>query len=146
MRILMLNGPNLNLLGRREPDKYGSRTLADIEAEMTALAASLGLELTCRQDNYEGGLVEKVQRAEEEGFGGIVLNAGGYTHTSVALRDSVLAAGLPVVEVHLTNPHAREDFRRRSLLAGAAVGAIAGFGAESYALALHWFARRPSEA
>lgn len=140
MKILLLNGPNLNMLGQREPGLYGSQTLAEIEAQTGALAAQHGLELECLQSNHEGVLVDAIQRAGRE-MAGVILNAGAYTHTSVALRDAVLSCAAPVLEVHLTNPHARESFRQVSLLSGAAKGVIAGFGAESYALAVLWLAR-----
>jgi 3-dehydroquinate dehydratase-2 len=138
-KIMIVNGPNLNLLGRREPGLYGDETLDDLKERLTALARKIGLELEFFQSNHEGELVEAIQRAAES-CDGAVLNAGAYTHTSVALRDAVLGAGTPVVEVHLTNPAAREPFRRKSLLSGAAVGLISGFGFASYELALVWFA------
>ena len=145
MKILVINGPNLNLLGLREPDLYGALTLDEINRRLGLLAAELGLSIGFLQSNHEGELVEAVQglRQEREGapYDGAILNAGGYTHTSVALRDAVLASDKPVVEVHLTNPAAREDFRQVSLLAGAARGSIAGFGPLSYELALWWFHR-----
>lgn len=140
MKILLLNGPNLNMLGQREPGLYGHKTLADIEAEVRELAASHDMAVECLQSNHEGVLVDAIQRAGRE-FDGVILNAGAYTHTSVALRDAVLSCAAPVLEVHLTNPHARESFRQVSLLSGAAKGVIAGFGAESYALAVLWLAR-----
>ncbi|MDR1546131.1 MAG: type II 3-dehydroquinate dehydratase [Deltaproteobacteria bacterium] len=138
-KIMVVNGPNLNLLGRREPDLYGALTLEAINAGLAALAAELGLAVDFFQSNHEGELVDALQRLGASRDGG-VLNAGAYTHTSVALRDAVLACGRPVVEVHLTNPAARESFRHVSLLSGAAAGLIAGFGARSYELALRWFA------
>ena len=145
MKIMLINGPNLNMLGQREPGLYGSKTLAEIEAGIKELGRELGLEVECFQSNIEGELVDVIQRAGTTANGAI-LNAGAYTHTSVAIRDAVLCCGVPVVEVHLTNPHAREEYRQVSLLSGAGAGAIAGFGQESYALALHWFARRKAEA
>ena len=145
MNILILNGPNINLLGQREPQHYGSLTLDQINAKLTDLADELGLTLTFKQSNYEGALVEAVQEAADD-CAGVVLNAAGYTHTSVALRDAVLACPLPVVEVHLSNPAARDSFRHRSYLAGACVGSVAGFGWRSYALALYWFAQTQAEA
>ncbi len=141
MKVLVLNGPNLNLLGRREPEIYGDLTLADIEQRLIARGEELGMEVECRQSNHEGELVEAVQQAGAEGAG-VILNAGAYTHTSVALRDAVAGSGAVVVEVHLTNPHAREEFRRVSLLAGVCAGEVAGFGWESYLLALQWFGWR----
>ena len=139
MKILLLNGANLNMLGRREAEHYGSLTLDEINRRMGELAQVLGLELGFAQSNHEGELVDILQEAAPE-YAGVVLNAGGYTHTSVALRDAVLCCGVPVVEVHLSNPAAREEFRRLSYLSEACAGSVAGFGWRSYALALHWFA------
>ena len=141
MKILVINGPNLNLLGLREPDLYGALTLDELNRRLEGLASELGLELDFCQSNHEGELVEAVQSLRVTPYDGAILNAGGYTHTSVALRDAVLASDKPVVEVHLTNPAAREGFRQVSLLAGAARGSIAGFGPLSYELALWWFHR-----
>jgi 3-dehydroquinate dehydratase-2 len=134
-RILLLHGPNLNMLGKREPGIYGRQTLDDIVAAARALAAELGVEIASHQSNVEGELVTRIQQAPNH-FDAIVLNAGAYTHTSIALRDAVLAAGLPVVEVHLSNVHKREEFRHRSLLADVVEGQVIGFGAESYLLGL----------
>ncbi len=134
MRILVLHGPNLNLLGRREPDVYGSATLADIDAALESAAARLGVTTTTLQSNHEGVLIDSIHVAINDSDG-ILINAGGYTHTSVALRDA-LAAGPPAVEVHLSNIHAREDFRRRSVIAPVCVGGVYGFGADSYTLGL----------
>ncbi|MDR2443410.1 MAG: type II 3-dehydroquinate dehydratase [Deltaproteobacteria bacterium] len=138
-KILIINGPNLNLLGLREPDLYGQATLSDINNHLKAVAETLSLGVDFFQTNSEGQMVEAIQRVGQE-YDGAILNAAAYTHTSLAIRDAVLAINRPVVEVHLTNPSAREDFRRKSFLAGAAVGVIAGFGARSYELALRWFA------
>ncbi|MEW5723033.1 MAG: type II 3-dehydroquinate dehydratase [Thermodesulfobacteriota bacterium] len=141
MKIMVINGPNLNLLGRREPEIYGTRTLAQLEASLSRLGRELGLDLAFFQSNHEGALVEALQAADRD-CQGVILNAAGYTHTSVAIRDAVAALGPPVVEVHLSQPAAREDFRRVSLLAGVCAGTISGFGEDSYALALLWFHRR----
>ncbi|MDR1608182.1 MAG: type II 3-dehydroquinate dehydratase [Deltaproteobacteria bacterium] len=137
-KILVINGPNINLLGKREPSLYGSQTLDELNASLTKSAERLGLELEFVQANCEGKIIETLHRAGAEKDGAI-LNAGGYTHTSVSIRDAVLSIQKPVIEVHLTNPAAREEFRRVSLLTGAAVGVVAGFGARSYELALYWF-------
>ena len=134
MRILVLNGPNLNLLGQREPQIYGRMTLDEINAELAATAAALDVELTTMQSNHEGELIDAVHSAMSS-HDGVLINAGGYTHTSVALRDA-LAAGPPAVEVHMSNVHARERFRRRSMIAPVCVGGVYGFGAESYRLGL----------
>jgi 3-dehydroquinate dehydratase-2 len=115
---------------------YGTRTLAEIHAMLTERASELLVEVDCAQSNHEGVLVERLSRAGEDGFSGIVLNAGGYTHTSVAVRDAIEASGLPCVEVHLSHPEARETFRHRSMIAGACVGKVSGFGARSYLLGL----------
>jgi 3-dehydroquinate dehydratase-2 len=135
MRILFLNGPNLNLLGQREPEVYGRSTLADIEAKVRQKAKSLGAEVDFRQSNMEGELVTWIQQAKGH-FDVIVLNAAAYTHTSVALRDAITAAGVPTIEIHISNIHAREEFRHRSLIAPVCLGQIAGFGIDSYILAL----------
>lgn len=135
MRVLYLNGPNLNLLGQREPEVYGRATLAEVEAQVRGRAAARGVEVEFRQTNAEGQLVDWIQQAKGQ-FEVVVLNAAGYTHTSVALRDAVGAAGIPVIEIHLSNIYAREQFRQRSLIAPVCRGQISGFGAGSYLLAL----------
>jgi 3-dehydroquinate dehydratase-2 len=144
MKVFVINGPNLNLLGTREPEKYGKRTLSEIETRLKALGREFGVEVICFQSNIEGELVNMLQEAGREGDGAI-LNAGAYTHTSVALRDAVAGVGVPVVEAHLTNPQAREKFRRTSLLAGVCAGSISGFGEDSYVLALKWFIGRGAD-
>jgi 3-dehydroquinate dehydratase-2 len=139
--IFVLNGPNLNLLGTREPEVYGRDTLDDIAAGLSARAGELGVTLDIRQSNHEGHLIDWLHEARDTGAKAVVLNPGGYTHTSVALRDAVAAIGVPVIEVHLSNPQARESFRRRSMISAVAKGTIAGFGALSYVLALDAAAR-----
>ena len=134
-KVLVLNGPNLNLLGTREPAVYGTTTLADIEAQCRQQAKTLGLTIDFRQSNSEGELVDWIQGARG-GVAGIVLNPGAYTHTSVAILDALLAVGLPVIEVHLSNTHKRESFRQQSYISRAAEGVICGFGAHGYLLAL----------
>lgn len=135
MKILFLNGPNLNLLGQREPNIYGKATLADIEKEVRKRAAQIKVEVDFRQSNEEGELVAWIQQAQGK-FDVIVLNAAAYTHTSIALRDAISAAGVPTIEIHLSNVHSREEFRHRSLIAPVCLGQILGFGANSYLLAL----------
>ena len=135
-RLLVLHGPNLNLLGTREPSVYGRATLGDIDAAVQRHAASRGAEATCRQSNHEGQLVDWIQGAAAEGFEALVLNPGALTHYSIALRDAIAGTGLPVVEVHLSNVHAREEFRRHSVIAPVAAGQIAGFGPTSYLLGI----------
>lgn len=135
MKILFLNGPNLNLLGTREPTVYGHLTLADIEAGVRTHAAKLKVEVDFRQSNIEGELVNWIQAAKD-GFDAIVINAAAYTHTSVALRDAISAVGVPTIEIHLSNVHAREEFRHQSMIAPVCMGLIAGFGEKSYVLGL----------
>jgi 3-dehydroquinate dehydratase-2 len=134
-RFLVLHGPNLNLLGEREPDVYGRHTLAEVDQGLGELATQLGCEVECRQSNHEGVLIDALHEARAR-FDGVLLNPGGLTHTSVALRDAVVASGLPVVEVHLSNPSAREPFRRDSLISGVALGVVQGFGGDGYRLGL----------
>jgi 3-dehydroquinate dehydratase II len=135
MKILFLNGPNLNLLGQREPEIYGRATLADIEAQVRMRAGSLGAEIEFRQSNLEGELVAWIQESKGK-FDVIVLNAAAYTHTSIALRDAISAVGVPTIEIHLSNIHAREEFRQKSVIAPVCRGQISGFGPQSYVLAL----------
>ncbi len=136
VRILVLHGPNLNLLGTREPDVYGSTTLADIHVMMEARAHADGVQIESFQSNSEGGLIDRVQAAGAEGIEFIIINPGGYTHTSVSLRDALAAVRIPFIEVHLSNVHAREAFRQHSYFSEIAVGTISGLGAQGYALAL----------
>lgn len=135
MKILFLNGPNLNLLGTREPEVYGHTTLGDIESKVRAEATKVGAAIDFRQSNLEGELVTWIQQSKG-GFDVIVINAAAYTHTSVALRDAISATGVPTIEIHLSNVHAREEFRHKSLIAPVCKGQICGFGAESYLLGL----------
>jgi len=135
MKILVLHGPNLNLLGAREPGVYGSLTMQDINARLIELGRTLGAEVTCQQSNHEGVLIDALHDARTWAAG-VVFNPGAYTHTSVALRDAVAAIGIPVVEVHLSNVYAREEFRHKSLLSAVCKGKISGFGWMSYALGL----------
>jgi 3-dehydroquinate dehydratase-2 len=140
MRLLLLNGPNLNLLGLREPGLYGASTLAAIEVDLQERAIALGVELACFQSNHEGALVDRIHAARGtaggEGVDGILVNAGAFTHTSVAIRDALLGVAIPFVELHLSNVYAREPFRHHSYLADRAIGVVSGFGPTSYRLAL----------
>ena len=133
MRILVLHGPNLNLLGTREPDVYGTTTLTQIDASLSALGAELGVAIESAQSNHEGVLIDRIQAARADG---ILINPGGYTHTSVAIRDALTGVGIPFVEVHLSNIHGREPFRRQSLFSDVAIAQVAGFGPQSYTVAL----------
>jgi 3-dehydroquinate dehydratase II len=135
MKILFLNGPNLNLLGRREPEVYGGNSLAEIEAKVGERAGQLGAQIEFRQSNVEGELVSWIQQAKGRADA-IVLNAAAYTHTSIAIRDAILAVGIPTIEIHLSNIHAREEFRHTSAIAAVCRGQISGFGAQSYILGL----------
>lgn len=141
MKILVLHGPNLNLLGTRQPEIYGTKTLAEIDAAIAARGGELGVETSSRQSNSEGELVDAIQDAR--GWAdALVINPAAYSHTSIAIRDALLAVGLPAVEVHLTNPSAREDFRHLDLVAGACLGVVAGFGSVGYLIALEQLAMR----
>lgn len=135
MKILVVNGPNLNMLGIREPEKYGTTSLADIEKELYAYSFEVGVDVETYQSNCEGEIIDKIQQALNN-FDGILINPGGYTHTSVAIRDTISAVNLPCVEVHMTNLYAREEFRQKSLIAPVCIGQIAGFGKNSYKLGL----------
>ena len=137
-RVLVLHGPNLNLLGSREPDIYGHTTLADVHASMDVQARAAGVLLESFQSNHEGELIDRVQAAKAEGIEFIIINPGGYTHSSVALRDAFAAVAIPFIEVHLSNVHAREAFRRHSYFSDIAVGVICGLGAKGYSLALDY--------
>jgi 3-dehydroquinate dehydratase-2 len=140
-RILVLHGPNLNLLGSREPEIYGYTTLAEIDASLSEFAAKRGAEVECFQSNHEGALVDRIQAAAGS-VAGILINPAGLTHTSVSLRDALAATGLPIVEVHLSNVHAREEFRQRSLVSGIAMGVISGLGPLGYRLGLEGLLQR----
>lgn len=135
MKILLINGANLNMLGVREPEKYGSTTLKDIETSVINRGNELGAEVEAWQSNHEGEIVDKIQAAKGN-YDGILINAGGYTHTSVVIRDAISAVQIPTVEIHMTNIHAREEFRHTSLLSGVCVAQVVGFKEQSYILAL----------
>ena len=141
-KILVLHGPNLNLLGTREPAVYGSATLADINADLAAIAQASGHELATLQSNSEGTLIDRIHAAANDGTAFIVINPGALTHTSIALRDALASLAIPFIEVHLSNVHAREPFRHHSYLAALAIGVVTGFGADSYRLALTAALRR----
>jgi 3-dehydroquinate dehydratase-2 len=134
--VLVLHGPNLNLLGSREPDIYGKTTLEDIDAGLMALAQSRGAAVTCFQSNWEGALIDRIHAAKNDGVDYIIINPGGLTHTSISLRDALAAAAIPFIEVHLSNVYAREEFRAHSFLSPIAMGVISGLGARGYELAL----------
>ena len=137
-KIGLLNGPNLDRLGKREPEIYGSSTLSDIEKKFQAEAESCGCEVDCFQSNHEGALIDKIHQWSDSGFHGLILNPGGLTHTSVALRDAVVASSLKTVEVHLSNIHAREDFRHKSMISSIAVAVVAGMSHHGYLSALRF--------
>ena len=136
-KILLLNGPNLNLLGTREPQVYGHDTLADVEAQAGALAAARGVAIECFQSNHEGALIDRIHAARTDGTGTIVINPGGLTHTSVVLRDALAGVAIPFIEVHVSNVHKREAFRHHSYLSEIAAGVIVGFGVAGYTMALN---------
>jgi 3-dehydroquinate dehydratase II len=136
MKLLVLSGPNLGRLGKREPAVYGSTTLPQVHAGLESLAAGLGVAVECRQSNHEGDLIDWIGSAEDDGFSGVLINPGAYTHTSYALYDAVRGAGVPTVEVHISNPEAREPFRHHSCVAAGCLGKVAGFGVASYGIAL----------
>lgn len=144
-RILVLHGPNLNLLGQREPDVYGSTTLTQINSRLELMAKEAGAELFALQSNAEHTLVDRIQQAKDEQINGIIINPAGFTHTSVALRDALLAVAIPFIEVHLSNPAARESFRHQSFLTDVAKGLIAGLGPNGYELALQTFLQSPQQ-
>lgn len=135
MKILVIHGPNLNMLGKREPEIYGAETLEDVNASLQKLADELSVEVEFFQSNAEGELVAKIQQASSE-FQGIMINPGAYTHTSIAIRDAILSSGLVVAEVHISNVHKREEFRHKSYVSGVALGVVTGFGIDSYFLGL----------
>lgn len=146
LKVLCISGPNLQLLGTREPEVYGREALGEIHTRLQARARSLGAEVEARQTDHEGTIVDWIGSAPTDGFAGLLLNPGAYTHTSLAIYDALRAVGLPCIEIHLSNPDAREAFRRRSRVAPACVGRVAGFGADSYELGLEglvkWLGRR----
>lgn len=145
MEIAVIHGPNLNLLGTREPEIYGSTTLADVDTMLAGRAAELGCSVRCEQHNGEGAIVDAIQAAASRRCAGILINPGGYTHTSVAIRDALLSVGLPSVEVHVSNPYQRESFRHRSTIADVAFGRVMGFGARGYLLGLEGLVGRLTE-
>lgn len=142
MKLLVLNGPNLNRLGKREPEIYGLETLEDVKKRCVALAKEFSAELEFKQSNHEGQLIDWIHEAEDTGVNGIVFNPGAYTHTSVALRDAIASISVPVIEVHISNIHKREEFRHKSLLAAECVGQICGLGTFGYELALRKFLQK----
>jgi len=141
-KVLVINGPNLNLLGTREPEIYGATTLADVEAGLRAQAEALGVELLCFQSNHEGAIVDRIHAARGEDVAWILINPGAYTHTSVAIRDALAGVAIPFVELHISNVHKREPFRHHSYLSDLAEAVMAGFGTQGYVLALQYIASR----
>ena len=141
-KVLVINGPNLNLLGSREPEIYGATTLADVEAGLRAQAEALGVELLCFQSNHEGAIVDRIHAARGEDVAWILINPGAYTHTSVAIRDALAGVAIPFVELHISNVHKREPFRHHSYLSDVAEAVMAGFGTQGYVLALQYVASR----
>lgn len=133
MKILLLNGPNLNMLGKREPEKYGSLSLETIEKSVIELGKANNVQVECFQSNHEGEIIDKIQQTDSDG---LIINAGGFTHTSVAIRDAISSVKIPTVEVHMTNIHAREEFRHTSLISGVSIGQVVGFKEKSYEFAL----------
>jgi len=142
VKLLILNGPNLNRLGKREPGIYGAETLEDIERKLEGLAVEKGVELAFFQSNVEGALIDKIYEAEDVGLDGIVFNPGAFTHYSIALRDAVASIQVPVIEIHISNIHSRESFRQTSVIAPVCVGQLSGFGTDGYALAIQAFLLR----
>ncbi|MCR5183178.1 MAG: type II 3-dehydroquinate dehydratase [Opitutales bacterium] len=140
-KIAILNGPNLNWLGKREPEIYGSTSLEQLEAALAREAETLGVQIVCAQSNTEGELIDTLYRWHKEGVAGVIFNPGAYTHTSIALRDCIAGTGIPVIEVHISNIHKREEFRHKSLTAPVCLGQICGLGLEGYSLALKYFAK-----
>jgi len=136
-KIYIINGPNLNMLGKREPAYYGAETLDEINTQIEHKAKELGIQVEFFQSNYEGDIIGKIHTAEDNGFDGIILNAAAFTHYSIAIHDAITSVDTPVVEVHLSNIHKREEFRHKSVIAGACIGQISGFGKNSYILALY---------
>ncbi|WP_153732929.1 type II 3-dehydroquinate dehydratase [Sporosarcina obsidiansis] len=145
MELLLLNGPNLNRLGKREPDIYGAETLADIENRLQRLAEESDVVLTCFQSNVEGELINRIHQAGDQGIDGVIFNPGAFTHYSIALRDAIASISVPVIEVHISNIHTREEFRHTSVIAPVAAGQLCGFGTAGYDLAFHAFMLKRKE-